>query len=52
MQSDEIERALATALEVIAADPAIGPLEIIYVDNHEDVLPRRFALFVYAEKKV
>lgn len=48
MQSDEIERALATALEVLAADPAIGPLEIIYVDNREDVLPHRFALLVYA----
>jgi len=49
---DLVERAAATAREILAADPAIGPLEVIYVDTQEDVRAIRFAMFVYAERKL
>lgn len=52
MESDTLERAIETAQAIIEADPKIGPVEVVYVKTHDEILTNRFALFVNAEAKL
>ena len=51
-ESDTLERAVETIQAIIEADPAIGPIEVVYINAQDDILANRFAMLVNAEAKL
>ena len=45
--TDDAQAAAETAAAVLAANPATGPLDVVYIGPNEDVADRRFMLLLF-----
>lgn len=52
MEPDTLERAVETIQAILAADPRIGPVEVVSVNTQDDIIANRFAMFVNAEARL